>query len=62
MAALRAAYSASSTMSKERAILWMCVMILIALGFITGQVMSTSVAAMAAAVLAYEGIKARNAA
>ena len=49
-------------MSKERALLWICVSVLIALGFITGQVMSTSVAAMAAACLAYEGIRSKSAA
>jgi hypothetical protein len=49
-------------MSTERALLWICVMVLIALGFLAGQVMSTSVAAMAALCLVYESIKTRNSA
>ena len=44
-------------MTKERAVLWMGVMILMTLGFILGQNAAISVAAVVAAYLVYEQIK-----
>ena len=44
-------------MTKERAVLWMGVMILMTLGFILGQNAAIMVAAVVAAYLAYEQIK-----
>jgi hypothetical protein len=44
-------------MTKERAVLWMGVMILMTLGFILGQNAAIMVAAVVAAYLLYEQIK-----
>ena len=46
-------------MTKERAVLWMGVLILLMLGFIVGQIAAISVAAVVAAYLVYEQMKQR---
>jgi hypothetical protein len=47
-------------MERERAAYWVCVLVLIILGFLTGQPIATAVGACVALLLAYEQLLKRS--